>query len=407
VGIECERAALTPRRTISVVTTSRADLSPLLPVLTAIRDHAALDLEVLATGMHLTAAGRESLAHLRAAGFEPAAEIPTIDGDDPRAVTEAMARGVRGFAERFTLHRPDVLVVLGDRFDMLPAPVAALPFRIPVAHVHGGEVTSGAFDDAIRHAVSKLAHLHFVAAQAFADRLERMGEESWRIVVSGAPGIDALAASPALTADQTRRAAGVPAGARYSVVTLHPETLGDLPPVRQVAAFVAAAAKLDGWVVMTAPNADPGGEEFRARLTELRARRADTVFLEAAGPALYPNLMRHAAAVVGNSSSGIIEAGFFRRPVVDIGERQAGRPAGANVTRARWDAGSIAAAWREALGPAAAARAERAVHPYGGGNAGPKIAETLATVALDGALTRKRFDDGAVESPAGRVRRPA
>jgi UDP-hydrolysing UDP-N-acetyl-D-glucosamine 2-epimerase len=401
-----------PPRTVAVVTTSRADLSPLLPVLSAIRGHRALALEVLATGAHLTPAGRGSLDHLRAAGFEPAAEIAgspahgtrgPASGEDAYAVAAAVAAATQGFAARFARRRPDFLVVLGDRFDMLPAPLAALPFRIPVAHIHGGEITAGAFDDAIRHAVTKLAHLHFVAAGAFADRLERMGEEPWRIVVSGAPGLDALAASPTTAADETRRAAGLPAGARYSLVTLHPETLGDLPPARQVGAFVEAALRIEGWIVITAPNADPGGGEFRARLGELCRRRPETVFLEAAGPSLYPSLMRHAAAVVGNSSSGIIEAGYLHRPVVDIGDRQAGRPRGANVSRANWAADDIAAAWREALGAAAAARAEGAVHPYGAGNAGAKIAATLAGVALDSTLVRKRFDDGA--PAAGRPER--
>lgn len=383
-------------RRIAIVTTSRADLSPLLPVMRAVDAHPGLALEVLATGMHLAQGHRESLADLDAAGFGPAARIETIEGDTPADVGNAIARGVEGFTSRFAEAAPDILLVLGDRFDMFPAAIAAVPFRIPLAHIHGGEVTEGAFDDRFRHAVSKMAHLHFVAATEFADRLARMGEEPWRITVCGAPGVDGLADAPDIGRDGIEARAGLPADEPFTLVTLHPETLSDLSPDTQISTFLRAAADAPGWLLITAPNADPGGALFRARIEAFCGERPQTLFMENAGPTLYPSLIRHAAAVVGNSSSGIIEAGHFGRPVVNIGERQAGRPAGANVVTVPWDTDAIADAWRAALGDEAAECAAGAQSPYGNGHAGARIAEILADVALGPGLVHKRFYDGAV-----------
>lgn len=382
-------------RRIAIVTTSRADLSPLLPVMRAVDNHPGLALEVLATGMHLARGHRQSLGDLEAAGFPPAATIETIDGDAPAEIGGAIARGIEGFTARFADDPPDAVVVLGDRFDMFPAAIATVPFRIPLAHIHGGEVTEGAFDDQIRHAVSKMAHLHFVATEEFADRLARMGEEPWRITVCGAPGLDGLAAAPDIGRDGIEHRTGLPADKPFTLATVHPETLSDLSPASQIAAFLDAAGNVPGRLLITAPNADPGGALFRERLETLCRERPETLFMQNAGPSLYPSLIRHAAAIVGNSSSGLIEAGFFGRPVVNIGGRQAGRPRGENVVTVPWDAEAIARAWRDALSDAAVKRAAKAASRYGQGDAGPRIAGVLANVALGPDLLRKRFNDGA------------
>ena len=347
--------------------------------------------------MHLAAGHRDSLADLEAAGFPPTVAIEIIDGDRPEEIGQAIARGIAGFTARYGASAPDVAVVLGDRFDMFPAAVAALPFRIPLAHIHGGEVTRGAFDDQIRHAVAKMAHLHFVAAKPFAERLIRMGEEPWRITVCGAPGLDAMAAAPPLGRAELEARTGIPASQTFTLVTVHPETLSPLAPAAQIGTFLDAAAEIPGWLLITAPNADPGGALFRERLQAFCAGRPDAVFLDNAGPTLYPSLMRHAAAVAGNSSSGIIEAGFFGKPVINIGDRQAGRPAGDNVIHAPWCRSAITAAWRQALSAAFAGRAAGAESRYGRGDAGAVIAERLASVALGPDLLRKRFSDGPTE----------
>lgn len=384
-------------RRVAIVTTSRADLSPLLPVMRAVDDHPALALEVTATGMHLADGHRGSLADLETAGFAPVAMVETIDGDRPENIGHAMARGVAGFTERFMNMPPDFLVVLGDRFDMFPAAIAALPFHIPVAHIHGGEVTVGAFDDQIRHSVSKMAHLHFVAVTSFSERLIRMGEEPWRITVCGAPGLDALVDAPKLDRAVIEDRTGIPASQDFTLVTVHPETLSAHSSESQIDQFLDAAAECPGWLLITAPNADPGGKVFRDRLQSFCQARPDALFIDNAGPTLYPNLLRHAVAIVGNSSSGIIEAGFFGKPVVNIGDRQAGRPAGENVINVPWNTKAIISGWREALSGEAAIRASGAESSYGRGDAGTVIAETLAATELGPTLLRKSFYDGATE----------
>lgn len=380
-------------RRVGIVTTSRADLSPLRPVMAAVAAHPALALELYVTGMHLADGFSASLEDLRRAGYPIAAELPSIDGTGDAASARAIGAGVSAFAQAFAADRPDILVVLGDRYDMMPAVLAALPFRLPVAHLHGGEVTLGAMDDCIRHAVSKLSHLHFVAAEDFARRLRQLGEEDWRISVVGAPGLDNLGQAPRWDRDQLHQRFGLPVDAAYTLATLHPETLAGLSAAEQAQCFAAALDQVPGWVVLTAPNADPGHAEVRTVLLGLAARRDRTLWLENAGPEGYPNLLRLSACVVGNSSSGVIEAGFFHRPVVNVGDRQGGRPVGGNVVSVDWSVAAIVAAWRDALGEAAAQRAARATHPYGSGGAAQRIAQRLAEIALDETLTRKLFTD--------------
>lgn len=382
-------------RRIGIVTTSRADLSPLRPVMAAVAAHPELTLEVYATGMHLADGFGASLQDLRDSGFAPSVQLPSIFGTGEAAAAAAIGAGTSAFAAFFADNRPDILVVLGDRYDMMPAVLAALPFRLPVAHLHGGELTLGAMDDCIRHAVSKMAHLHFVATADFGRRLRQLGEEDWRIDVVGAPGLDNLAAAPQLDRRQLEALLGVPADGAFSLATLHPETLADLDAHEQGERFATAAERIDGTIVLTAPNADPGHQQIRYVLQDLAARRPNTIWLENAGPQGYPNLLRQAACVVGNSSSGIIEAGYFGRPVVDIGRRQHGRPSGDNVVHVDWSIHAIHAAWVEALGADARRCAARASHPYGKGGAAVRIAARLAEIALDERLTYKLFMDHA------------
>lgn len=386
-------------RRVLVVTTSRADFSHLLPVMRALADEPGLDLAVAATGMHLAQGYSVSLDALTQAGFAPDFRIPSIQGDSPAEVAAAMGRGIEGFSALYAAQEFHMVVVLGDRFDMFPAVAAALPFRLPVAHLHGGELTLGAIDDSIRHAVSKMAHVHFVAAAEFGRRLEQMGEESWRITVSGAPGLDALAEAPFMDPAELARRVGLPVGAPFTLCTLHPETLAGLDPAAQGAIVAEVARQVPGWLVITAPNADTGAGGLRRVVNDLVASRPETLMIENAGPQLYPNLLRHAAVVLGNSSSGIIEAGYFGRPVVNVGDRQAGRPTGANVLNVGWDCGAVAQAWRRALTPAFCAAAAAAEHPYGRGGAAASITTVLAAIPIDHRLMVKRFNDIVCEVP--------
>src|SRR6266850_6097735 len=246
----------TPRR-IEAVTVSRSDYGHLRPVLEGIRRAPDLELVLFVAGMHLDANFGSTAREIEADGFVIAERIAMLEpGDSPEAIATSTGRGVEGFARAFARRRPDLLVVLGDRFEMLAAAVAALPFALPVAHLHGGEVTEGAIDEQIRHAITKLAHLHFAAAAPYAARLRQLGEEPWRVHCCGAPGLDRLRAGGSLSREEIGERLGRPLGHPTLLVTFHPETLAVADVPRQVEELTAALEKVDGDAVVTAPGAD-------------------------------------------------------------------------------------------------------------------------------------------------------
>jgi UDP-hydrolysing UDP-N-acetyl-D-glucosamine 2-epimerase len=318
-----------------------------------------------------------------------------IDDDAPAAVAAATGRGVAGFGAEFARRRPDLLVVLGDRYEMLGAALAALPFGLPVAHLHGGEVTEGAIDEQIRHAITKLAHLHFPAAEPYAARVRQLGEEAWRVHCCGAPGLDRLRARATLSREALGQRLGRPLGRPTLLVTFHPETLAAADVPRHAEELTAALEKVDGEIVATAPGADTGHRAISAALERLAGRRPATQVVTTLGDDVYCSLLREADVMVGNSSSGLIEAPTFGLPVVNVGDRQRGRLRAANVLDTGHDREAIAEAIRQALDPAFRRRLAGLVNPYGDGHAAPRIARILREVELGPRLVRKRFADAA------------
>jgi len=356
------------------ISSSRADVGILRPVWKALAD-AGAELHVVGTGMHHAQGAapldlRGIAATLHAAGSDLGGRAET----SPAAMGAILADCGILYAKLL----PDLVLVIGDRLDMLPAAIATLPLNVPMAHLHGGEVTEGAVDDRIRHAITKLAHLHLASCESAAARIRDMGEEEWRIIVTGAPGLDTLRAAPVLSRDVFLREAKLEpvAGAEQAFVlaTVHAET-NSCEPAAPMRATLAALDEVKLPVLFTAPNSDPGGDELKRLLAAWIAERSFAVSVDTLGSRLYPSALRHAAAMVGNSSSGIIEAGLFGLPVVDIGSRQKGREAGGNVAHVASDAASIAAAIR------AAVRRPRfpSGTPYGDGASGPRVAGAILT----------------------------
>lgn len=383
------------RRTIGVVTVARSDYGHLLPLLGALEAAADVELLVYVAGSHLASPFGVRTGDLVAAGrWRIAARIEMgIEDDAPGTIAEATGRGVAGFAREFTRRRPDVLVVLGDRYEMLSAALAALPFAMPVAHLHGGELTEGAIDEQIRHAITKLAHLHFPAAEPYAARLRQMGEEPWRVHCFGAPGVDRLRGGRSLSREEIGARLGRPLGRPTVLVTFHPETLAVADIHRQVEELTAALEKVDGDIVATAPGADTAYRVIGAALERLAERRPAMRLVATLGDDVYTSLLREADVMVGNSSSGLIEAPSFGLPVVNIGDRQRGRLRAANVIDVAAERDAIAKAIRRALDPAFRRGLAGLVNPYGDGHAAPRIARVLREVELGPRLTRKRFVD--------------
>ena len=381
-------------RVIGVVTVARSDWGHLVPVLEALRAAPDVTLRLLVGGAHLSPRFGSTVAAIEAAGWPIAARVEMLEaGDAPRDMAVAAARGVAGFADVFAHERLELLVLLGDRLEMLAAATAALPFALPVAHIHGGEVTEGAIDEQARHAITKLAHLHFAAAEPYARRILQMGEEPWRVHCVGAPGLDRLAARATLPRAEIAARLGLALRRPTLLVTFHPVTLEHADTARQVDELVAALAGVDGDVVISYPGADTAHRAIVERWTALASSRPGTRLAASLGEDVYASLLREADVMVGNSSSGIIEAGSFALPVVNVGTRQQGRLRGPNVVDVGHRRDEIAAGLARALAPAFRRGLAGMRNPYGDGAAAPRITEVLRKVELGPRLVRKRFVD--------------
>ncbi|HEX9648807.1 MAG TPA: UDP-N-acetylglucosamine 2-epimerase [Alphaproteobacteria bacterium] len=367
---------------IAAVSSSRADSGIQSAVWRALVETAGTDLHVLLTGMHCRDDAAEAETPAAATTHRGGADL---GGTEPAAAA-AMAAIAAFAGEVYRRIRPDIVLVTGDRLDMLPAAAATLPFNLPVAHLHGGEISAGAVDDRIRHALTKLAHLHFVATAAAARRLAQMGEELWRIHLTGAPGLDRLRAAPRLAADALAAELDLPTVAGLRLVTVHSET-NSSDPLAPLDAVLAALDADPAPTLFTAANSDPGGSAIAERVADFVAARGWAQYLATAGTTLYANLLRQAAVMVGNSSSGLIEAPLFGLPVVNVGGRQEGRERGANVI----DCAAEAAAVRTALARAAAMPRRPGASPYGDGFSAPRIAALVAGLPERATLLAKRF----------------
>jgi UDP-hydrolysing UDP-N-acetyl-D-glucosamine 2-epimerase len=363
---------------IGVLTTSRADFGFYQPILDRIRRSRSLRARIIASGSHLEPDFGLTVREIEAEGYAVFRKVRCLKP----SMARSMAAMIEGLGRVFERWVPDLLLVLGDRFEMLAGALAAVAAHLPIAHIHGGEITAGALDDSFRHALSKLAHLHFVATPEAAGRLRQMGEEPWRIVVSGAPILDRLASWKPVPLELPES---------FLLVTYHPVTLEPGHEGRHASALVAALRRLGLPCIVTAPNADPGSQRLRREL--LRFCRDDPAsrFVESAGTRLYFTFMSRARAMLGNSSSGLLEAPSFRLPVVNIGSRQDGRLRAANVIDCGNATSQIVRATRRALSPSFRKSIRGLVNPYGDGCAAERVVKRLESLSSDGRLLQKGF----------------
>jgi UDP-hydrolysing UDP-N-acetyl-D-glucosamine 2-epimerase len=335
-----------------------------------------------------------TVATIEADGFEIAERVDVmVGGDDAGAISKSMALGLVGFSDVFQRLEPDCILVLGDRYEMFSAVIAALPLNIPVGHIHGGELTIGAFDDSIRHSITKLSHLHFVSTADAAARVRQLGEPPERIFLVGAPALDNLETLQLPEREAFLRSLGLPLDTAPVLATFHPVTRDLAPAADLVRPMLEVLMDLDAPIVFTAPNADPGGQAIRATLRDFVERHERAVLLESLGPVAYFALMRDAAFMIGNSSSGIIEAGSFGLPVVDIGDRQSGRVRGGNVVHCVNERSAIADAVSIVRGEAFREQARSAENPYYAGGVALKIADVLENMESQKELVLKPFID--------------
>jgi UDP-N-acetylglucosamine 2-epimerase (non-hydrolysing)/GDP/UDP-N,N'-diacetylbacillosamine 2-epimerase (hydrolysing) len=379
-------------RSIMVVTGSRADYGLLYWVMKAIQEDPALELQVAITGMHLSSEFGMTAAAVAADGFPIAARVDALQsGDSAAAVAKSIGMGVIGFGELFERLRPDFVLLLGDRFEILAAAQAALVACIPIAHVAGGDVTEGAFDDAIRHSITKMAQLHFVTNAAAEKRVKQLGEDPRFVFNVGSPGLDALRRAKLLGRAELESLLGLAFRQRNLLVTFHPATLEAEAPEQQLAELLRALDSLgEGFgIVFTKANADPRGRALNRMLEAHAAVRPNCRLFDALGQQVYLSLMQQVDAVVGNSSSALYEAPSLRKPAVNIGSRQRGRLRAASVLDCPPEAQAIERAIRSAM----SLDCSKVVNPYGDGNSAARIVAALKGVADPRSLVRKRFVD--------------
>lgn len=370
------------------VSTSRADIGIFRPLWREMARHQDIESHVLLTGMHI---GNEDAAHRQMpAGMACHVIGSDLGGGDAQHAAAGMADIMAGAAQVYGAVSPDLILVIGDRLDMAPAAFAAVPFNIPLAHVHGGELTEGAVDDRLRHAVTKFAHLHFTANTEAARRVSRMGEEAWRIHVCGAPGLDTLNDAPPMTRAAVFEALGLADAGPLRLVTVHPET-NSADPLAPMTAVLEALRQVPALpTVFTAPNSDPGGAQMRELISRFAEQNTWSAYRDTLGSDLYVNVMRQAGVMIGNSSSGLVEAPLVGLPVINIGNRQGGRLAADNVMTCASDAGEIAALLNRLT--ASAYRRLPVSFPYGDGQAAPRIVAVLRSLGRHERLLGKIFE---------------
>ncbi|OYO31202.1 UDP-N-acetylglucosamine 2-epimerase [Janthinobacterium sp. PC23-8] len=367
-------------RKVAVFTGTRAEYGLLYWLMKEIQDSAKLELQVIVSAMHLSPEFGDTWKLIQQDGFVIDAKVEMLlSSDTSVGVVKSMGLGTIGFADALERLRPDVLVVLGDRFEALAIVQAALIMRIPVAHLHGGEITEGAYDDAIRHGITKMSNLHFVAAAPYAQRVIQMGENPSTVFNVGAIGLDHLLRSPFLSIDELSDSLGFALRAPYMLVTYHAATGSEEEPSASFEGLLTALDKFpDHQIILTYPNADNGGRAIIPLLETFARRQPGRVLaIPSLGFKRYLSVLKFAAAVVGNSSSGIIEAPAFDVPTVNIGVRQLGRLAAKSVIHCEPDAAAIEQALARALSPDFLDCCSNTINPYGQGNAAGAIVEVL------------------------------
>ena len=383
-----------PRR-ICVVTGSRAEYGLLQGLIKEIQDSQDLELQLVVAGMHLSPEFGLTYREIEKDGFEIDRKVDMgLTSDTSVGIANSIGLGTIGFGEAFHALKPDLLVLLGDRFELLAAASAALVALIPIAHIHGGELTEGAYDDAIRHSITKMAHLHFTASEVYSSRVIQLGEQPKKVFCVGALGIDNIVRLPLLKKDEVEKYIGLSLKGKSLLVTWHPETLNPKSTYEEFQNLLDVLQNYESInIVFTKSNADNDGSRINQMIDEFVLKYPENVVVHTSlGQLRYLSTLKYVSGVVGNSSSGIIEAPSLQKGTVNIGNRQLGRLRAASVIDCRPDVQSIKNALDTLFSSQFQSSLPKVSSPYGGSDVARKIACILKNCSLDG-IVRKRFFD--------------
>ena len=383
-----------PRR-ICVVTGSRAEYGLLQGLIKEIQDSQDLELQLVVAGMHLSPEFGLTYREIEKDGFEIDRKVDMgLTSDTSVGIANSIGLGTIGFGEAFHALKPDLLVLLGDRFELLAAASAALVASIPIAHIHGGELTEGAYDDAIRHSITKMAHLHFTASEVYSSRVIQLGEQPKKVFCVGALGIDNIVRLPLLKKDEVEKYIGLSLKGKSLLVTWHPETLNPKSTYEEFQNLLDVLQNYESInIVFTKSNADNDGSRINQMIDEFVLKYPENVVVHTSlGQLRYLSTLKYVSGVVGNSSSGIIEAPSLQKGTVNIGNRQLGRLRAASVIDCRPDVQSIKNALDTLFSSQFQSSLPKVSSPYGGSDVASKIVSILKNCSLDG-IVRKRFFD--------------
>ena len=381
-------------RKICVVTGSRADYGLLRSVIQAIKDDPNLDIQVVATGMHLSPTFGLTYKEIEADGFFIDEKVEVLNEfDTPYEISQSIAKGITGCAKVFSKLEPDLVLLLGDRFEIFSAAIAAYVALIPIAHIHGGELTGGALDEAFRHSISKMSSLHFVAAEEYKKRLIQLGENPKNIYLAGGLGVDSIKRHKLLNKQELENELNIKFLDKSLLITFHPVTLDIESSELQFKELLEALSNFkDTTLIFTMPNADNGGRKLIKMVEEFVIENKNARAFISLGQLLYFSCISNMDGVVGNSSSGIIEVPSFKKATINIGDRQLGRLQAESIISCKPLKTDILNAIEKLYSPSFQILLDRVTNPYSGTGVNEKIIEVLGTISLDG-IIKKAFHD--------------
>ncbi len=367
------------KKRICIVTGSRAEYGLLSPIIKQLMAADSFELKIVATGTHLSEDFGLTYKEIEADGILIDAKIDVLQKDDSnKAMSKAIGIGVIGFAEYFEKTRPDLVIVLGDRFEIFAAATAAAVACIPIAHLHGGETTEGAIDEFFRHAISKMSYLHFTSAEQYRQRVIAMGEAPDRVFNVGAPGVENILSMPLLSKDKLAQCIGYDLTSPYALVTFHPVTLEKDTAAKQLEILLSALDETGGLnYIFTKANADANGRAINLAIDAYCEKKENAIAFTSLGALHYLSAMKYCEMVIGNSSSGIIEAPGFKKPTVNIGDRQKGRICAKSVLSCKPEKHAIIKCIHKARSRQFLKEIARQANPYGNGKTSEKVTAVI------------------------------
>ena len=383
------------KRKVCVITGSRADYGLLKFIIREIDENNQLELQIIATGSHLSPSFGNTFQEIEEDGFTITKKIPILgEKDSSDEVVSSISDAMVFFKESYNELKPDMIVVLGDRYEIFAAVVAAYTSKIPVTHIHGGELTEGAYDEAFRHSITKMSHLHFATTREYMNRVIQLGEEPSRVFNYGAPGLEAIKRLDLINKEDLEKELGMCFKKKNILVTYHPETLNiELSPQQQIAILLLAIEDLDDInFIFTKANADTGGLRINEKIEEFIDKRSNCVLFDSLGQKKYFSLLQYIDGVVGNSSSGIIEVPSFKIGTVNIGKRQKGRVKSKSIIDVELNTEDIKAAISSLYSEDFRNDCLGEENPYGNGETSKKIVDTINKFNKDRLMIKSFYD---------------